>query len=324
MRAMIWPVTPLAIASALMVAGDRIAADPDARGLADPPRRELADNLVGQGAAPRHDADGAGRVDVAGHDADLRLVRRDDAGAVRADQPAPRPCEEVLRADHVGDRDPLGDADDQGNARRRRFHDRVGRRRRRDENERAVRPLVRDGLGHRIPHRKPFVGRATFGRRDAADDRRPVLLAASRVERPLAARDALDDDARGLVDQDAQREPFASATTLRAPSPMSVAVTNRSPDSASILLPSSTFVPSIRTTTGRRRPSFLAAAIRPSARRSTRRMPPKTLMKTAFTLRSAERMRNAFSSCSGAAPPPTSTTFAGSPPAGLKMAIVAS
>src|SRR2546426_7136911 len=44
-------------------ASDRIAADPDARGLADPPRRELADNLVGQGATPRHDADGAGRVD---------------------------------------------------------------------------------------------------------------------------------------------------------------------------------------------------------------------------------------------------------------------
>src|SRR5207244_669582 len=219
-------------------AGDRIAADPDARGLADPPRRELADNLVGQGAAPRHDADGAGRVDVAGHDADLRLVRRDDAGAVRADQPAPRPRGAVLRADPVGDRGPLGDA-----------------------------------------------------------------------------------DARGLVDQDAQRDPFASATTLRAPSPMSVAVTNRSPDSASIRLPSSTFVPSIRTTTGRRRPSFLAAAIRPSARRSTRRMPPKTLMKTAFTLGSDERMRNAFSICSGEAPPPTSRKFARSPRDSLMISI---
>src|SRR3989442_9488337 len=51
--------------------------------------------------------------------------------------------------------------------------------------------------------------------------------------------------------------------------------------SASIFLPSSTLVPSMRTTTGSRRPSFFTAAITPSASRSQRRMPPKTLMKTA-------------------------------------------
>ena len=37
------------------------------------------------------DADRAGLVDVAGHDADLALAGRDDAGAVRPDQPA-RAC----------------------------------------------------------------------------------------------------------------------------------------------------------------------------------------------------------------------------------------
>src|SRR5439155_1587938 len=52
---------------------DGIAADPDTRRLADPPRRQLTDDLVGQRAAARDDADVTGLVDVAGHDADLGL-----------------------------------------------------------------------------------------------------------------------------------------------------------------------------------------------------------------------------------------------------------
>src|SRR3989442_277065 len=44
-------------------------------------------------------------------------------------------------------------------------------------------------------------------------------------------------------------------------------------------------------------------------------MPPNTLMKTAFTLGSDERSRNAFSICSCEAPPPTSRTLAGAPQA---------
>ena len=52
-------------------------------------------------------------------------------------------------------------------------------------------------------------------------------------------------------------------------------------------------------------------------------MPPNTLMKTAFTLGSEERMRKACSICSGEAPPPTSRKLAGSPPASLMMSMVA-
>ena len=65
---------------------DRVAADADAGRLADAERGELADGLVGQRARARDDADVARLVDVAGHDADLALAGRDDAGAVRADQ----------------------------------------------------------------------------------------------------------------------------------------------------------------------------------------------------------------------------------------------
>ena len=60
---------------------------PTQRRLAEAERRELADGFVGQRARARHDADAALAVDVAGHDADLELARRDDARAVRADQP---------------------------------------------------------------------------------------------------------------------------------------------------------------------------------------------------------------------------------------------
>ena len=52
-------------------------------------------------------------------------------------------------------------------------------------------------------------------------------------------------------------------------------------------------------------------------------MPPNTLMNTAFTAGSDDRIRNAFSICSGEAPPPTSRKLAGSPPASLTMSIVA-
>src|SRR5438309_1019052 len=92
---------------------DGIAADPDTRRLADPPRRQLTDDLVGQRAAARDDADVAALVDVTGHDADLGLAGRDEAGTVRADEPARRSAHEVLRAHHVADGNPLGDADDQ-------------------------------------------------------------------------------------------------------------------------------------------------------------------------------------------------------------------
>ena len=52
-------------------------------------------------------------------------------------------------------------------------------------------------------------------------------------------------------------------------------------------------------------------------------MPPNTLMKIALTLGSDERMRKAFSICSGEALPPTSRKFAGSPPDSFTMSIVA-
>ena len=68
-------------------ADDGIAADADAGRLADPELRQLADGFIRQRARARDDADFALLVDMRGHDADLALAGRDDAGAVRSDQP---------------------------------------------------------------------------------------------------------------------------------------------------------------------------------------------------------------------------------------------
>src|SRR5690606_14237510 len=65
---------------------DRVAADADAGPLAEAGIRGLLDRFVGQRARARDDADLAGLVDVAGHDADLAFAGADHARAVGADQ----------------------------------------------------------------------------------------------------------------------------------------------------------------------------------------------------------------------------------------------
>ena len=57
-------------------ADQRIAADADARRLAQAELRQLMDRLVGERAALRHDADAAFLADVARDDAGLGLARR--------------------------------------------------------------------------------------------------------------------------------------------------------------------------------------------------------------------------------------------------------
>src|SRR5437660_302570 len=67
-------------------ANDGIAADADARGLADAELRQLMDGFVGERAAAADDADVALLVDAAGHDADFAFAGGDDARAVRNDE----------------------------------------------------------------------------------------------------------------------------------------------------------------------------------------------------------------------------------------------
>src|SRR5690606_13049649 len=85
-------------------ADERVAADADAGGLAEAERGELVNGLVGQRAALRDDADAPFTADVTGDDARLALPRRDDAGAVGADEPRVRMAlDKRRRLEHVDD-----------------------------------------------------------------------------------------------------------------------------------------------------------------------------------------------------------------------------
>ena len=107
---------------------------------------------------------------------------------------------------------------------------------------------VRDG----VEHREPSCTSPALARGHPADDVGAVLAHLLGVEGPGRAGDPLDDQLGVLSDEDAHGylAPFASATTFCAPSAMSLAVVTARPDSASIFLPSSTLVPSSRTTSG--------------------------------------------------------------------------
>jgi len=87
-----------------------------------------------------------------------------------------------------------------------------------------------------------------------------------------------------------------------------------SPESARIFLPSSTLVPSRRTTSGTFRPTTFAASTTPVAMTSHFMMPPKMLTRIPFTFGSAVMILNAAATFSLLAPPPTSRKFAGASP----------
>src|SRR4026207_1462879 len=192
-------------------AGDRIAADAHARRLPEPALGELMDHLVGERAAARDHPHVAHLVDVAGHDADLGLARRDQARAVRADEPARGARGEGLHPHPCRPRHPLGDADDQRDPRVRRFHDGVCGRRRGHEDQRAIGAGRLHRLLHRVPDRAALVDGGAPARRRPAPPRPSVLPAAGRVEGARLAGDSLHQDARRAADQDAhERAPRTS------------------------------------------------------------------------------------------------------------------
>src|SRR5690349_10624972 len=123
--------------------------------------------------------------------------------------------------------------------------------------------------------------RAALTRGDAAHHVGPVGNCLLRVERAFLAGEALEDQLCFFVDEYAH---CASLTTFSAASFIPSATVKFKPLSFSNCWPSSTFVPSMRTTTGILISSSRAAAITPLARVSHRKIPPKMLISTAFTL----------------------------------------
>src|SRR6185312_15270081 len=235
---------------------------------------QLVDDLVGERARARDHADRARLVDVARHDADLALARRDDTRAVRADEHGLGvvALEHVLDAHHVARGDAFGDRDDQLDTGRGRFEDRVRGERRWHVDDGCVRAGEPDRFIARVVHRdvlEPGDLAAALARRDTGDDARAVLDHLLRVKRAGRAGHALHDEARVVTAENAHEAPpvlgVIELDLRSAPPAMSAAAMMLRPDSFSIFLPSSTFVPSRRTTSGTLRPTSLTAAMTPAA-----------------------------------------------------------
>ena len=177
---------------------DRIAAHPDAGRLAEALAREQVDDLVGQGSRARHDADAALFEDVARHDADQRLSRRDETGAVRADDAhSGRRTDDFERIVH---RNAFGDADRKRDSRFVSLVKCVGGKRRRNEDARMGRAGRFNGLfdgvedGQSVRSRLP-----ALAGRDPAHQIRSIFHHAVGMIRTLRTGDALHDYPAVLV-----------------------------------------------------------------------------------------------------------------------------
>src|SRR5256885_499394 len=153
-------------------------------------------------------------------------------------------------------------------------------------------------------------------------------LALFSVELARLARDALGDDLGVFVDVDRHGvfsgpAYLTASTILVAASAIVSALMMGRPDSASIFLPSSSFVPFMRTTRGTCRFTALQAVITPVAMVSHFMMPPKMLTRMPSTLGFLSMILKASVTFSGVAPPPTSRKLAGSPPNSLMVSMVA-
>src|SRR4051794_22303490 len=268
----------------------RVASDADDRGVAEAPLGQLVADLVGQRARARDDADVALLEEGGRDDPDVRLARRQHAWAVRADQPDGRAVglEEVVDAQLVVGWDALGDADHRLDTGVGGLEDRVGGERRRDEDHRRVRARLADGVVEGVEDGDALDVLTALAGCHAAHNVGAVALVVERVERALAAGDARHAEFRVVADDDAHwtrslcsRVPPSSTTFSAASFIVEAVNTFGRFASATMRRPSSSLVPSRRTTNGTCGSSWRNASTRPLATSSQRVMPPKMLKSTA-------------------------------------------
>src|SRR5699024_9469936 len=129
-----------------------------------------------------------------GHDTDLALVRRDDAGTVRADQQRIGVGQRRTYAQHVQHRNVFGNADNQLDAGIGGFQNGVGGEWRRRVNHAGVSTGCGDRFTAGIEYRYAQMLLTATARRDTADQLRAIGLALFGMEAALAAGNALADD----------------------------------------------------------------------------------------------------------------------------------
>ena len=198
------------------------------------------------------------------------------------------PCEVVVDAQHVVRGNALGDADDRADARVRRLVDRVRGERRRHEHHRRVGAGLGHGLVHGVEDRDALDLLALLARGDAGDQVGAVVLVALAVELALPARSAPRSRASCPRSTRMATTPatpsFASFTTISAASSIVFAGCSCGASaSARMRRPSSSLVPSSRTTIGTCTSIWSSAWRIPFATSSQRVIPPKMLNSTAFT-----------------------------------------
>ncbi len=138
-------------------ADNRIATNADGCRLADAALRELVHRLIGQRAGAGHNAHRTLFMNTAGHDADFCFAGRNNAGAVRTDEPRLRGLELGPHLHHVQRRNAFGDADDERNARVLRFKNGIGGKRRRHKNHGRVGACGGDSIFHGVKDRPALV-----------------------------------------------------------------------------------------------------------------------------------------------------------------------
>src|SRR4051794_15273932 len=301
-------------------AHDRVPADPDDGGVAEPALGQLVADLIGQRARPRDDPDVALGEEVGGDDSHVGLARRQDPRAVGADQPGRAAAQVGMDAQHVVRGDAFGDRDDERDAGVLGLEDRVGGKARRNEHHGGVGAGGVDRRMNGVEHRHPVDVLATLSRGDAGDDVRAVSAVVGGMEGALPAGQAGDHVPGVGPDEDAHavvrsRSDASATTSAAAPSMVCSTWTLGSSASASSRRPSLSLVPSSRTTNGTSGLTSAKASMSPRATSSQRVMPPKMLNRTALTFGSERITSTALTIASALEPPPASRKFAGLPPA---------
>ena len=133
-------------------------------------------------------------MNVAGHNSDLAGVRCNDTRAVRADQSGGGAFQRALDLHHIQHWNAFGNADHEWNFRVDCFEDRVRSKGRWHINHRGIGTRFFNGFKAAVEHGKTqmFLTALTGG--DPTDHLRAIRDCLFRVERALAAGEALTDD----------------------------------------------------------------------------------------------------------------------------------
>ena len=145
-------------------------------------------------------------MDVAGHDANLGRARRDNARAIWPDQARVIRLERLLDPHHVIHRNTFRDADNELDARIRRFKNSVGSATRWNVDHGDIGTRGLHCLMRGVEYRQAEVLLATTARRDAAHQLRAIVETALTVESTLITGETLADNAAFLVQQNAHRD----------------------------------------------------------------------------------------------------------------------